>query len=80
MVKNEPWAKGSMKFTDDWAKPWNVTMDEWVKMPGGRTWVSKRGELPSQFIARVLRDMERGGAQITDCLLDEIAKFRKREK
>ena len=77
MKTAEPWAKGSMTFTDNWAKPPKMPMRTWLKEKEGRTWVSKRGELPSEFFARVLRDLESDGAQITDCLLEELQKEKK---
>lgn len=54
---SEIWKRGSMTFTDKWAKPPKMSMDEFVKSDDGRTWVSKDGELPSDFFARILSDM-----------------------
>lgn len=53
----KPWERGSMTFTDNWAKPPHMNRDEWLKSDEGRTWVSKDGERPSEFFARILKDM-----------------------
>jgi len=49
--------KGTMTFTNKWTKPTNMSMKEWLLTDKGRTWVSKRKERPSQFIARILKGL-----------------------
>ncbi len=77
MEIGNPWDRGSMTFTNKWAKPSGMKMDDWLKSPKGRTWVSKRNELPSSFIFRVLKDMEKEGSAITDALFEELKNDRK---
>jgi len=80
MYKNGIWGKGTMTFTNKYAKPLGKTMDDWLGSSGGRKWVSKNGETPSDFIFRILMDMEGEGAAITDYLLETIRESRIRRR
>jgi len=51
-----PWGKGSMVF----------------ELRGERKWVSKRDETPSEFLARIVKDMQKGGANIKGYLQKEL--------
>lgn len=81
-MKTEPiWGKGSMTFTNKYAKPPGQNMDDFLGSSGGRKWVSKKDEVPSDFIFRILTDLENDGAAITDYLIETIRESRiKRRK
>lgn len=63
-----------MTFTNAYAKPPHTTFDEWLKSDSSRKWVSKKGENFSKFIARIVRDLERSGAQVKSCLIEDLGK------
>ena len=75
-MTNEIWKRGSMTFTSIWSKPPRMKMWDWCKAEKDipRKWVSKAGEVPSQFIMRIVRDMENEGANISGYLYNEIMK------
>ena len=66
------WDRGAMTFSCTWCKPPKMNFDEWMMTGEARRWVSKKGEVPSQFIARIIADMEKEGARVWDYLEDEM--------
>ena len=71
-MRSEHWPRGTMTFTNKAAKPLGITMDAWLAADVPRTWVSKKGETPSAFIVRVIRNLEDQGAQIWCYLKNEM--------
>jgi len=70
-------ARGDLKFYDRWEKPLHMRRKEWYGSDKGRTWHSKTDEVFSEFICRIVRDMEGGGAQILCYLIPELIALEK---
>jgi len=56
-VTEDVWKRGSMKFTSH---------------PEERVWYSKKGETPSQFFARIIKYLEKDGANVWAHLRKEM--------
>ena len=63
-MKETIFKRGDMTFTNRWAKPKNMKMNDWLGTNTPRKWQSKKDELVSEFLARIIKDMEDGGARI----------------
>lgn len=64
--------RGDMTFTDKWMKPVTMNIGKWLAVGGKRKWLSKKGELPSQFIVRVIKDMEKDGRGVWKYIKKEM--------
>jgi hypothetical protein len=69
-----PWKRGSMTFSNIHTRPRDMPLDTWIRIPADkpRIWTSKSGELPSDFIIRILKDMEADGAYIVPYLREGL--------
>ena len=75
MIKKEnvAWPRGEMRFH---CLNGDERKTERFEKDGGRTWVSIKNETPSEFMARIVRDMEKDGANIKGYLLKELEEDR----
>jgi hypothetical protein len=73
---SKAWNHGDMMFENKSCKPKGMSMETWLKVDGGRCWISKDDEMPSMFLARIVRGMEASGANILPHLLEELEKLK----
>jgi hypothetical protein len=75
------WKYGDMTFKSKKAKPRRMSLPKWLASDEntGRVWVSKDEEMPSQFLARIVKDLESGNAGVRTNLLAELNKQQRRE-
>ena len=66
------WEQGSMKFGHKYMKPPKISYDEWLKSGKSRIWISKSGEIPSQFLARIITDIQEEYPNILEFVEQEI--------
>lgn len=78
MAKGTYWDRNSMVFSNKYCKPKGMKDYDWYQNNVPRIWKSKANEPPSEFIYRILKDMEQSGANIIGYLLQEIEKGKKK--
>lgn len=71
--QRKDWNRGDMTFENRACKPRGMSTDVWLNSKRGRAWISKDDEMPSAFLARIIRDEEASGANILPHLLDDLA-------
>ena len=75
-VTKMTWKQGSMEFIHRYMRPKNMNLNEWIKTEVPRRWKSNENEIPSQFIARIVMDIEEHVPDFSSFVIEEIEKRR----